>query len=157
MLLGIKLDASLNFKLHFSDVIQSCNYRLNLIRTLSSYNKKISIDKLLVVYKAYILSIIQYSFLPYIYASNLIKQTLQSIQNSALSTIFKLPIYTNIKNVHKIIKLSTIEEKLDSMLKTYVVNKEKSDSFQSIIAQMKQTSSESIFIFLYYLFIYLLL
>ncbi len=58
------------------------------------------------------------------------------------STIFKLPIYTNIKNVHKIIKLSTIEEKLDSMLKTYVINKEKSISFQSIIAQMKQTSSD---------------
>ena len=83
--LGITLDPSLNFKYHFEKIIERCNAKLNLIRIFASFNKSISCDKLITAYKAYVLSKIQYSIIPFIYSKENAIKKIENLQNEALT------------------------------------------------------------------------
>ncbi len=73
ILLGITLDKHLTFDKHFQDMHKSVAKKLHLIRLLSSKNYNINTDYLITIYKAFILSKIQYSMLPFTVATKSIK------------------------------------------------------------------------------------
>ncbi|RNA26613.1 hypothetical protein BpHYR1_041153 [Brachionus plicatilis] len=76
-ILGIKFDTGLTFREHFKEILSSKCYAIN-----SKY--------LMTIYKATVLSQIQYSMLPFIKSPKKSKNELQIVQNRAIRTIFKI-------------------------------------------------------------------
>ena len=103
-----------------------------MIRILSSHNKNIDKNKLLTVYKAYILSLIQYHILPYIYLNKVMKEKLQTIQNDALRSIFHLSRFTSTKQLHRVAKIKSVSENLEVLTQKYFDRIKTSNSFVEI-------------------------
>jgi hypothetical protein len=121
-LLGIIFDPGLNFKKHFSVVIEKCNKNINLIRVLSHYGKGISKANLVKVYNAYIRSLFNYSFIPFTVVSASIKKELQIIQNNALRYITGLykSFHTKISYLHYLCNMPLVNDIVDKALNNYM-------------------------------------
>ena len=78
-LLGIQLDKHLNFDDHFNNLRKQLSTKINLINHLSSRSYNINPQHLLTIYKAIILSKIQYSMLPFTVTSQTNQHKLQLI------------------------------------------------------------------------------
>lgn len=119
-LLGINLDAGLTFESHFNEIINKCSSKLNLLKILSSKHYGLKTRTLLTVYKLTILSIIQYSMLPFHIIRKKIKKKLQIIQNKALKIIFKINRNTSNNILHAIANIDTIEQRLKALSINYL-------------------------------------
>ena len=114
-LLGITLDKHLNFDYHFHSLIKKLTTKINLISHLSSRTYSINPKYLLTIYKATILSKIQYSMLPYQVTSTRTQNKLQLIQNQILRRILNVHSKTSIKLIHTITNMPTINQHLTNL------------------------------------------
>ncbi|RNA10846.1 RNA-directed DNA polymerase from mobile element jockey-like [Brachionus plicatilis] len=122
ILLGITLDKHLSFDRHFQDMHKSLAKKLHLIRLLSSKNYNINPEYLITIYKAFILSKIQYSMLPFTVASKSIKDKLQIIQNKTLKRILKVSQKTPTILVHTLANTQPLNTKIKTLLINYLSN-----------------------------------
>jgi hypothetical protein len=118
--LGITLDSTLNFEKHFSEIIKKCTSKINMISILSSKAFRINKANLLTIYKSFILSLFQYSMLPYLSTTSATQRKLQTIQNRVLKTILKLPAHTNTTLIHNMLTIETLDKRLKSLATSYL-------------------------------------
>ncbi|RNA38769.1 hypothetical protein BpHYR1_014798 [Brachionus plicatilis] len=71
-LLGIKLDPGLTFKPHLENIL-----KLDLLKILSSRNYSLNFKHLITVNKLVVMSLIQYSMIPFIACNETIKKSFQ--------------------------------------------------------------------------------
>ena len=102
-------------------IVSPLSSKLNIIKILSSKYYKINPKHLITIYNALILSLFNYSMLPYIISSKKIKHGLQVIQNKALRTIYKLNIRTKTNLIHAIANKETVENILKKQAKKYLL------------------------------------
>ena len=119
-LLGITLDSGLTFKEHFKNIKIKCESKINLLKILSSKIYCINPKYLLTIYKALVLSLIQYSMLPYAITSNKIKKDLQVIQNRAIRVIFKLNKRTSKKILQSVSNIEPLENRLKKLMINFI-------------------------------------
>jgi len=86
-LLGFIFDSKLSWKPYIKSLCERCNRRLNILRALSGTTWGASKNKLLIVYKALVRSLLDYGCLIYQNAPNYILKLLDSIQYKSLLTI----------------------------------------------------------------------
>lgn len=75
--LGFVLDPGLDFVSHFEKVLSKAYARLSLIRPMSYKNNRINPKYLVTIYMSLILSIIQYSMIPYFITKRKMRERLQ--------------------------------------------------------------------------------
>ena len=137
VILGITFDPSMNFKYHFTKLIDRCSAKLNLIRILSTYNKQINSSKLILVYKAYILSLIQYSSIPYLYLKENVVRKIESIQTSALRTIFHCSKFVSNASLRQVGQIKPISVVMKRLFINQCQRQSISVSFSEIFLQMQ--------------------
>ena len=120
--LGLTLDIGLNFSDHIKDIKKKCLNRLNIIKILS--NKKWSLEKdtLTTIYLSLIRSIMDYSSIIIPFLAKSLEKTLQSVQNTALKCIYKLPYITHTEDIIKITNLNSIKERAHHLNKNFISN-----------------------------------
>ena len=94
-LLGITVDKHLNFNYHFQQLRKKLTTKINLIYRLSSKVYNINPIHLITIYKSLILSKIQYSMLPFLVTSKTTQLKIQTMKNSILKRILKIPPKTS--------------------------------------------------------------
>ena len=87
--LGLILDTNLNFQAHYSDLINSVQYKIHF---LSKIRKFLTIKTALLLYKTTILPLIDYGDFIYDQDVHYFNNKLQVLQNRALRIIYKSPI-----------------------------------------------------------------
>ncbi len=121
-LLGITLDENLSFQEHFSKITASLNSKINLLRKLSSRQYQIDPKHLITIYRAFSLSKIQYSMLPYTITTDKIRQSLKTTQNKALKTIYRLPKTSSNSICHTLANIATVETTIKRQVIKYISN-----------------------------------
>jgi hypothetical protein len=119
-LLGIMLDPGLTFKPHFQEVRKKCASKINLIKTLSSKYYNINTLHLLTIYKSLVLSLLQYSMLPFIVASKETQNTIQLIQNFALKKILRLRPSASTKSIHTLCRVELIADRIKRLASRFL-------------------------------------
>jgi len=122
ILLGITLDTHLTFDKHFQDMHKSLAKKLHLIRLLSSKKYNTNTDYLITIYKAFILSKIQYSMLPFTVATKSIKDKLQILQNKTLKRILKVSQKTPTNLTHTLANTQPLNTRIRTLLISYLSN-----------------------------------
>ncbi len=89
--------------------------KINVLRILSNKSNRINVNHLLTIYKALILSKLQYSCIPFMVTINKIKKELQIIQNKCLKIILNLPNHTSSKFAHQTLKCEKLDKRLASL------------------------------------------
>ena len=117
--LVITFDPSLSFVNHFNIIKQKCYKTMNLLKVLS-HIKTIKQDHLITIYKSFIRSKIEYSFIPYLITNEKIKNDLQIIQNTALRTIFKRTRYYSNQKLHDNANIPSLNQHLSNIAKSYM-------------------------------------
>ena len=97
--LRVTFDAQLTFKAHINNITKTSKSTLNLLRAISGTSWGAQTKAMLMVYKAYIHSIIDYGTQAYDCASSHLLHQLNIIQNKALRIIAKVPDYVSGKNL----------------------------------------------------------
>ena len=130
--LGITLDPGLTFKYHFDQIKRKCNSKIRLIQTLTSKHFGINKSHLINIYKSTILSLFQYSMIPYYVASKKIQKSIQTIQNKILRIIFRPPLKTKTKTLHKLANLTPIHERLEKLVTNYLNKATENPTIQEV-------------------------
>ena len=121
--LGITFDQFLCFNKHIQIINAKTTKRLNVIKILAGKNWNLDQKLLVRIYKLLVGSIFDYS---HFCANNISKfwlNRMQSIQNSAIRSIFKLPYDTPSNTLYttaKTLKLDTVESRLFSLNRNYI-------------------------------------
>jgi len=123
ILLGITLDTHLTFDKHFQDMHKSLAKKLHLIRLLSSKKYNTNTDYLITIYKAFILSKIQYSMLPFTVATKSTKDKLQILQNKTLKRILKVSQKTPTNLIHTLANTQPLNTRIRTLLISYCPHK----------------------------------
>ena len=98
--LGITLDRRLSFNSHFTDVVQRCTRRLNLMKSISSREWGADRSTLLKMYTSLIRPILDYNAFIFDEISSSKIKTLQTIQNTALRIVTGALRTTPTTNLH---------------------------------------------------------
>ncbi|CAF0948508.1 unnamed protein product [Brachionus calyciflorus] len=120
IILGIEFDTKCSFTKHFENLIKKCTSRVNLLRILAFKSNRLNKNYLLIIYKSLILSLFQYSSLPYIVTTEKIKSKLQVIQNKCLKIILGVPLRTSTTLIHDHFHIQMIDTRLKSLAKNYL-------------------------------------
>ncbi len=141
-ILGIIFDPGLTFKKHFSMLTEKCNNSINLIRVLSHHGKGISKANLIKVYNAYIRSLFNYSFIPFLLTSSSIKKDLQIIQNNALRFITGMNKFTHIKisYLHYVCNMPLVSEIVDKALNKYMIKVASHQELRNLMCPLYEES-----------------
>ena len=110
--LGLILDTNLNFKAHYSDLINSVQYKIHF---LSKIRKFLTIKTALLLYRTAILPLIDYGDFIYDQDVHYFNNKLQVLQNRALRIICKSPIivgqYISTLDLHQLAKLPSLKQR----------------------------------------------
>ena len=126
----------MQFKYHFEKIIERCNAKLNLIRILASFNKNISCDKLITKHKAYVISIIQYSIIPFIYLKENAIKKIENLQNEALRKIFHCTKFISSTKLRQLVHVKTTRTVMINLFTRLCARQSKSSSFSEIYSKM---------------------
>ena len=107
--LGLMFDKKINWRPHIQDIVKRCKIKLNILKKITGISWGNDSKSMLIVYKALIRSLFDYGCEAYDSASNLVKNTLNSVQYQALKIITGGPIGTSLQSLLK----ETGEEPLD--------------------------------------------
>ena len=98
--LGVKFNASLTWEPQIRALITKAQPRLNLIKAMTTASNSDNIAMLLKLYKAIVRPIFEYSSIAHVNAANCHQIKLQRIQNAAIRSILKLPVYISTDILH---------------------------------------------------------
>ena len=113
--LGVTFDRGLTFDEQIKSIKEKCIKRLNIIRIISHKSWRLNKKTLLATYFALVRSIVDYNaFFINVIANNKI-DTLQSIQNQAIRSIFKPPPLTNLQRLASQHNVSSIYDRMQSL------------------------------------------
>jgi hypothetical protein len=112
-LLGITLDPGITFSNHFDILMEKCTSKLNLIKKLRSKHYGIKPDHLLTIYKSLVMSLFNYSMLPYLVTKNSIKKKLQVFQIKHLKSY--LNYHRKRAQISFIANIDTIETRIKKL------------------------------------------
>jgi hypothetical protein len=139
--LGIYFDPKLKFNFHFSEIKKQLVRKINVLRILSNKSNRINVNHLLTIYKALILSKLQYSCIPFMVTTNKIKKELQSIQNKCLKIILNLPNHTSSKFAHQTLKCEKLDKRLSALTCNFLnKSKQHNPTIQPIIDLFNQST-----------------
>jgi hypothetical protein len=139
--LGIYFDPKLKFNFHFSEIKKQLVRKINVLRILSNKSNRINVNHLLTIYKALILSKLQYSCIPFMVTTNKIKKELQSIQNKCLKIILNLPNHTSSKFAHQTLKCEKLDKRLSALTCDFLnKSKQHNPTLQPIIDLFNQST-----------------
>ena len=98
--LGVKFNASLTWEPQIRALVSKALPRLNLIKALTTSYGNDNIEMLLKLYKAIVWPIFEYSSIAHVNAAQCHQIKLQRIQNAAIRSILKLPVYIHTDILH---------------------------------------------------------
>jgi hypothetical protein len=108
---------------------------------LSAKSNGINTTKLTTIYKSLVLSKLQYSMLPFLIKSKLIRQDLQIIQNTCLKIITRQPKRTNTRLLHNTLKIDKLDKRLAIMSANYLANaKQNNETIKKMIDNHNETT-----------------
>ena len=111
--LGVHLDEFLTYNKHINQVIRNANHKLYLLKRVRQYlTEKTSI----MVYKSYILPLLEYGSVLYMASNKNHLARLQVIQNHALKTCLEVNKRTSTELIHKLCNINYLEDRRDIML-----------------------------------------
>jgi hypothetical protein len=120
LFLGIRFDSKLNFEDQISYIEETSSKRLNILKILANKKWKIKKSLLSKIYIMIIRSVIDYSSVILSSLSETRLLRLQRIQNSAIRTIYGLPKYTRISELHELAKIELIKDRLNKLNEKYI-------------------------------------
>jgi hypothetical protein len=137
--LGIRFDKHFTFKNQILQLRRTCIKRLNGIKIFTHKSRSLNKRQLITIYKILVRSLIDNSLFFYEILSTQLKRKLQSIQNSALRTIFKKKDDFDAGLLHKWAKIENIESRAIKLTKAYMVNcrLNKNPLYQFLISSFK--------------------
>ena len=106
--LGVMLDENLNFNCHINLVLKNANHKLYLLRRVRKY---LTNETAILLYKSYILPILEYGNTLYMSANSKHLDRLQFLQNSGLKSCFEASKRTNTNYLHINAKLNKLEDR----------------------------------------------
>ena len=124
--LGMMLDENLNFNSHINMLKKIVSHKIFL---LNRYSKFLTTQTRLIIYKSYILPLIEYGDILYIKASNKNLDKIQKLQNHALKLCHNLDIRTSTNHIHKISNLNILSERRDQHLLNYLFDRSQMTKF----------------------------
>ncbi len=119
-LLGVTFNSSMSFGPHFTEIINRCHSRLNLLKCLRGTDWGANSDTLLHLYKQVVRPILDYGSVSFLAASKSQKLRLQRIQNQGIRIALRLPRYTPVLWLHEIAGLVTLDERWKTLALKYV-------------------------------------
>lgn len=140
--LGIHFDKHFTFKNQVLQLRRTCVKRLNGIKIFTHKSRSLNKRELITIYKILVRSLIDNSLFFYEILPTQLKRKLQSIQNSALRTIFKKKDDFDAGLLHKWAKIENIESRAIKLTKAYMVNcrLRKNPLYQRLISSFKSYS-----------------
>ena len=124
--LGFTLDSTLSYGQHINTVIRNTSYKLFQLKRINPYlTEPVS----LMIYKAYILPIIEYGNIIYTTTTKKNLEKIQRLQNQCLKTCLNLNKDTPTSQVHKIANLNTLEERRQKAIVKFMFMRSKKEKF----------------------------
>ena len=118
--LGVLFDSRLTWEHHISKIAERAYPRLNLLRAMASLSKKHNPNLLSQLYNSTIQSIFEYSSVCIISAADCHLGKLQLIQNEALRTILKVPVYMPIPRMNDAANQTNVKDHLSLIAKNRI-------------------------------------
>ena len=120
------LDENLNFNCHVNSIIRNVTHKMYMLRRVSQFlTEKAS----LLIYKAFILPIMEYGNILYLNSSSKNLNKLQRLQNQCLKISLNLDKNTNTNMVHKMSNLNYLSERRSLQLIKHMFIRTKNQKF----------------------------
>lgn len=138
VILGIIFDKKLNFTDHFLNLARNITSKINILKLLSHKSNRLNIKTLMTIFKAFILSKIQYSMIPFQHTTMKNRNELQILQNKCLKIILGLPTRTSTSFIHSTLKLDMLETRINKLCSNYLTKaKLSNESIKETITRSK--------------------
>ena len=110
--LGVTFDNRMNFEAHIDSIVEKANVRMAVLKKLS-FKTSISTNTKLVLFKALIRPLFEYSCTAFLAAPEKQLRKLQVLQNRALRLCLNFTMFDNIRStlLHSILKMPTVYER----------------------------------------------
>ena len=120
--LGLRFDKYFTFKNQIKHIRSSCIKRINILKVLSYKSWQMNSQTLITLYKSLIRSLIDYSLFLFPILTKTNKKKLQSIQNNALTIIFRKNYDYDAQILHDISKIDNLEIRSKQLNLNYINN-----------------------------------
>jgi endonuclease/exonuclease/phosphatase family metal-dependent hydrolase len=140
--LGILFDEFLCFKEHVESLRRRALKRLNLIKIFSHKSWQLDHKTLKCIYDALIGSIFTYSFFSIARISKTNMNKLQTVQNRAIRSIYRLDWCSPVDLIHELSGLSLVEDRLTNLGKKYIsIAEGRSELIELLISEYNAAKS----------------
>ena len=125
--LGITLDQKLNFNTHINTMIRNVSHKMYLLRRTNNY---LTEKSSLMVYKLFILPLMEYGNILYMKSCNKLLDKLQRIQNQCLNICLNQDIRSSTAEIHKKANLNYLNERRQKQLLKTMYSRSKNSKYQ---------------------------
>ena len=124
--LGFTLDSSLTYNQHINITKRNTCHKLYQLKRINPY---LTEETSVMIYKSYILPIIEYGNIIYANATQKNLKKLQTLQNQALKTCLNANKFTSTNTIHKTANLNTLEDRRNKATIKFMFKRTKNEKF----------------------------
>ena len=139
--LGFTLDSTLSYNQHINNVSRNAHHKLYQLRRINTFLTK---DTSLMIFKSYILPIIEYGNVIYNSASEKSLSKLQRLQNQSIKLCLNLDKMTPTATIHKLANLNTLKDRREKATIKFMFNRTKHSKFHDTSNYNIQTRSSTV-------------
>ena len=142
--LGVTFDEYLNAKEHMNHLRIACSKRLNVIKLLAHKSWSLAPSTLVNIYRALVLSKMEYSYFLYDTMPFTFQRQLQTIQNSALRAIFHKNREFCVSELHSLAGLQKIDDRMECLTNNYIETADSNNNplIQQLLMDYSELSKE---------------
>ena len=96
--LGITMDETLTYNIHINNIIKKVNHKISMLKRICKY---LTVKTSVLIYKSFILPILEYGSILYMNASKSHLDRLQTLQNHGLKCCLNVNKRTHTSLIHK--------------------------------------------------------
>ena len=135
--LGIKLDQSLSFTEHISDIVSRAKKRLNLLKALRGQTWGASPETLLYTYRTFIRPILEYGCILFSHANEELLKKIQSVEILAIKIAHSLPPWATNTWCYDLITFNPILHRLKELSKKFISANQSDELINPLLENLK--------------------
>ena len=138
--LGITLDQNLTFNSHINQIIKNSNHKIFMLKRIRQY---LTVKSSILVYKNFILPVIEYGSILYMTSNKKLLDRLQTIQNFGLKCCLQVNKRTDTYLIHKSCNINYLKDRRECQLLKAMFLREKEEEYKLKRTEGVQTRSVS--------------
>ena len=124
--LGILLDECLTFNMHINCVIRNTAHKIYLLNRVKQY---LTEKSCILIYKSFILPILEYGNVLYIHANSNKQSKLQRMQNNCIKSCLGLDARASTEAIHKLANINLLKDRREKQLLKLMFDRTKNNNY----------------------------